>query len=164
LNFTGLTLISASTYQILKMLCLVFIAILSIIIFKRRYLISQWLAMLAVIFGLSIVSFQSISSVGDESLSGSLSLAEKNAKHHQVIVGVTLMICGQFLHASQAVIEEHILKNAGGQEPFFMMGWEGVWGLFLTSILLLPAQTFKCPFDESQCINGHTDDLTIARR
>ena len=37
LNFTGLALISASSYQILKMLQLIFVVILSIAFFRRRY-------------------------------------------------------------------------------------------------------------------------------
>ena len=37
LNFTGLALISASTYQILKMLSLVFVALLSVTLLGRRY-------------------------------------------------------------------------------------------------------------------------------
>ena len=37
LNFTGLALVSASTYQILKMLSLVFVAVLSMTFLGRRY-------------------------------------------------------------------------------------------------------------------------------
>ena len=43
-----------------------------------------------------------------------------------------------------------------------MMGWEGVWGLLLTLMLLVPAQLYPCPFDESQCINNHADDVFVA--
>jgi hypothetical protein len=45
------------------------------------------------------------------------------------------MLFGQFFHASQGVIEEHILQNMNGQEAFYMMGWEGNWGLIFTFIL-----------------------------
>ena len=43
-----------------------------------------------------------------------------------------------------------------------MMGWEGIFGLILTFILLIPAQVFACPFEESQCVNGHTDSMVQA--
>ena len=56
LNFTGLALISASTYQILKMLSLVFVAFLSVTILRRRYSFVQYLAIAVVITGLTIVS------------------------------------------------------------------------------------------------------------
>ena len=72
------------------------------------------------------------------------------------------MLWGQFFHGSQSVLEEYILKNSGGQEPLYMMGWEGVWGLMMTLMLLIPAQLYPCPFNESQCINNHADDVFIA--
>lgn len=43
-----------------------------------------------------------------------------------------------------------------------MMGWEGVWGLSMTLMLLVPAQLYPCPFDDSQCINNRADDVFIA--
>ena len=42
------------------------------------------------------------------------------------------------------------------------MGWEGVWGLLMTLMLLVPAQLYPCPFNENQCINNHADDVFIA--
>jgi len=72
------------------------------------------------------------------------------------------MIIGQFFHGSQGVLEEFILKRSGGQEPLYMIGWEGIFGLIMTTLLLIPAQMYPCPFDESQCINNHADDVFIA--
>ena len=43
-----------------------------------------------------------------------------------------------------------------------MIGWEGIFGLLMTTMLLIPAQMFPCPFDDSQCINNHADDVFIA--
>ena len=40
-----------------------------------------------------------------------------------------------------------------------MMGWEGVFGVILTSFILFIAQFSSCPFGESQCVNGHIDDI-----
>ena len=72
------------------------------------------------------------------------------------------MVWGEVFHGAQAVLEEYILKKSSGQDPLYMVGWEGVWGLILTSLLLIPAQLYACPFDESQCINNHADDVFIA--
>lgn len=38
LNFTGLALISASSYQIMKMLCMPFVVLLSITVMRKSYL------------------------------------------------------------------------------------------------------------------------------
>ena len=60
LNFTGLLVISASSYQILKMLSLVFVVLFSILVFRRNHDLQQWFAILSVIVGLAIVAVVSI--------------------------------------------------------------------------------------------------------
>merc|ERR1712051_432927 len=139
---------------ILKMLALVFVALLSVTLLGRRYSIIQWLAILVVMGGLTIVSLQSINKhpVDGELAGGALSAEEEESaqlERRGVIVGIFAMVCGQFFHGSQGVLEEYILKRSAGQEPLYMMGWEGVWGLIMTCMLLVPAQLYPCPFDES---------------
>ena len=74
-----------------------------------------------------------------------------------------MMICGQFFHASQTVLEEWILKSRGGQEPWFMMGWEGIWGFTVTGMLILGFTNSPCPFaTEDQCVNDKLEDVTQA--
>jgi len=109
LNFTGLALISASTYQILKMLSLVFVTFLSVTLLGRRYGFVQYLAIAVVITGLTIVSLQSINKTNDGEDDDSSESERKG-----IIVGVCAMIWGQFFHGSQGVLEEYILKRSGG--------------------------------------------------
>ena len=45
-----------------------------------------------------------------------------------------------------------------------MMGWEGVFGLLITMLIIIPAQIFACPFSDEQCINGHIDDMFLAHQ
>jgi len=45
-----------------------------------------------------------------------------------------------------------------------MMGWEGIFGLLITMMLLIPAQIMTCPFDDVQCVNGHIDDVFLASK
>ena len=115
------------------------------------------MAVALVITGLSVVSLQSISPEAEEDEDD-----DSTRKRREIIVGVIAMVWGQFFHGSQGVLEEFILKRSSGQEPLYMMGWEGVWGLLLTLMLLVPAQLYPCPFDESQCINNHADDVFVA--
>jgi len=76
---------------------------------------------------------------------------------------MTFIVFAQLFHAGQAVIEEHILKSYGGQEPFHMLGCEGVFGAIITSTILLLAQFAECPsFLEGQCENGLFDDAGLA--
>ena len=93
------------------------------------------MAVALVITGLTIVSLQSINPGGETQED----LDDMARKRKEILIGVSAMVLGQFFHGSQGVLEEFILKRASGQEPLYMMGWEGVWGLILTLMLLIPA-------------------------
>ena len=58
--FTGLSILAASTYQILKMLSMVFVVFLSVSMLGRRYSLTHYFAVILIILGLSVVSFDSI--------------------------------------------------------------------------------------------------------
>lgn len=57
-NFLGLYLLAASTFMMLKMLLLLFLALLSIGVFGRKYDLAQWLSMFIVVSGLVLVALQ----------------------------------------------------------------------------------------------------------
>ena len=99
LNFTGLALISASTYQIMKMLSLVFVALLSMTFLGRRYSFVQWMSVAVVITGLTVVSFASLDEKAG-STNGEAEEAVIESGHGQVIVGVIAMLWGQFFHGA----------------------------------------------------------------
>jgi hypothetical protein len=46
------------------------------------------------------------------------------------------------------IIEEFLLKNRAGQDPLYVMGWEGTWGLFFTFFLFASVKILSCPFSE----------------
>ena len=66
------------------------------------------------------------------------------------MLGMICMVVGQLFHASQMIVEEYILTKSGaaGQEPCYMMGWEGLFGILFTAMIALPAQFLGCPFSE----------------
>lgn len=66
LNFTGLVLISASTYQIMKMLTMVFVVLLSITVLRKRYSIIQYMAVTLVVAGLLLVTLFDIENTSDD--------------------------------------------------------------------------------------------------
>ena len=81
-----------------------------------------------------------------------------------IIIGMLALLGGQFFHATHCILEEHILTRAAGQEPLYMMGWEGIFGIMITMMILVPAQMITCPFDDVQCVNGHIDDVFLAQK
>jgi len=66
LSFAGLLVVSASSYQILKMLSMIFVILISILVFRRGYGLQQWIAILQVIIGLCVVCAVSILSQASE--------------------------------------------------------------------------------------------------
>ena len=141
LNFTGLMLISASSYQILKMLCMVFVVLLSVIVFRRIYSLTQYLALLVVISGLTIVTLSDVFAASSSPTTNPDNFNENKNDYSLVSLGIICVVFGSLFHAIQSIVEESILKWSGatGQEPCYMMGWEGVFGLVITILISIPA-------------------------
>lgn len=150
LNFIGLILLAASTYQIMKTMLLLFLMLQSVIFLRRHYNLTQWLAMLTVVIGLGVVSIHNGESPEETQVGG---------PH----IGIICMAIGQFFHATQMTIEESILKGKAKVGPLYVMGCEGSWGLLFTFIFFFVAKTVACPFEENQCVNGHIDDISIVK-
>jgi len=72
------------------------------------------------------------------------------------------MVVGQIFHASQTVLEEYLVKRGGGQDPLYLMGCEGLWGLLITLTILVLTSYTPCPFPLDKCVNGHIDDASLA--
>ena len=47
-----------------------------------------------------------------------------------------------------------------------MVGWEGIFGVILTLMMLIPAQFFMCPFESNDCdaTVSHYNDIFMAFR
>ena len=106
LNFTALAFISASSYQMLKMLTMVFVFLLSVTVLRRSYAWVQYGALLLVMIGLTVVTLTDIY--------GTASASTGSNDSALVMMGMICMVFGQFFHAGQVILEEHILKGAAG--------------------------------------------------
>lgn len=92
LSFTSLGLLHASTFQILRILCLCFVTLLARIIFKRRLLWRQCIALALIISGLVVVALHSLV---EAKQSGGGGQKVKNS----VAIGIALMVMSQFILA-----------------------------------------------------------------
>ena len=127
---------------------MVFVVLLSITVLRKRYSIIQYLAVTFVVAGLLLVTLFDIENTSDDK-SINPQIKAKSSEKHIVIIGMLALLGGQFFHASHAILEEHILTRAAGQEPLYMMGWEGIFGIIFTMLILIPGQMMTCPFDEA---------------
>lgn len=102
-NFIGLMMITASSFMILENLQAVHVLVLSLIILGKRYSLYQFSAILCVLGGLLLVTFQEI----QDSEAGAD--AEKEKSRDQVLLGMATVIVGQLFHACHCIFEEYIL-------------------------------------------------------
>ena len=89
MNFTGLMLITASTFQIFEQFSVIYVLILSIAILRKRYNLTQYLSVLAVLGGLLIVTFTEIAETGEDENGN----ATENETDH-VVLGIGLVVFG----------------------------------------------------------------------
>mmetsp|Transcript_16122 Transcript_16122/g.20486 ORF Transcript_16122/g.20486 Transcript_16122/m.20486 type:complete len:138 (+) Transcript_16122:532-945(+) len=133
------------------------VVMLNVAIFRRKFNLTQYLAVCTVICGLAVTT---LSDIYGSDASGTTS--EQKSDSSMLTLGIACMLLGQVFHAAQTIMEESIVKQNGGQEPCYMMGWEGVYGLFITLMIIMPSQLFGCPFsNEANCVNGHLDDMYL---
>lgn len=129
LNNVALTLTTASVYQMLRGSTVLFTAIFSFIFLKRRFFRHEYLGILLVVVGLTIVGVSA-------SLKKPSSSAAKNP-----VLGNILVIVAQVVQSSQFVVEESIIKSYK-LPPMYLVGCEGLFGLGLSLITLAVFQAF----------------------
>lgn len=95
LNFTGLMLMSSGAYHMMRMLCMVFVVLLSINVLRRQYTVAQFVGIGLVIFGLLFVSIMD--------LHKNFIIGSKSDKH-DMYVGMLALLGGQFFGATHAVL------------------------------------------------------------
>lgn len=132
----GLFLTYASVYQMLRGATVVWIAFLSRIVFKRRYKKIQIWGIVLAMLGLTFVGLSSVIHLGN--------VEEKTdapvVYPHQVL-GNTMIVMAQVLHAVQGVSEERLLIKYD-IPPLQVVGLEGLFGLSLSIMLLALFQVY----------------------
>jgi len=123
LMYVGLTLTYASSYQMLRGSVIVFTGLASVIFLRRRIPLFQWGGMVILIIGLILV--------------GIASVQQNSGGAPHPLIGDILVIVAQVVVAIQMVIEE---KFVVGKDvpPLAAVGWEGIFGFSVLSLLLIP--------------------------
>jgi len=122
----GLIYTYASVFQMLRGSIIIFSGILTTIFLKRRLPRYKWFGIFVTTFGLSIVGYSNLTANSDSS-----------KDNNTAIFGIIFIVSGQFMNAIQFVMEEVLLKSKNF-EPLQVVGFEGIWGTFLTAFVALP--------------------------
>lgn len=127
LLYFALMYIPVSIYQMVRGSVVLFVAFLSVVFLKTPITKLQWISLLLIFTGISIVGLSgtqdSTSSDDDES-----SL--------QVFLGVFLVFIAEFCHGCQYVVEEHILAKQP-IIPLQLVYYEGTYGAVITFALMI---------------------------
>jgi len=161
-QYIGLTLTYASSFQMLRGAVIIFTGILSTIFLRRRLAWFKWAGMVFVIGGLVTVgvsdmlnqkSCTTTTTISEDNttmtmampefsiMSAPISLAtsEPGCKNDttNIFVGDLLIFCSQIIVASQMVYEEKFITKYN-VPALQAVGWEGTFGFTTLAILLVP--------------------------
>ncbi|XP_045116799.1 solute carrier family 35 member F6-like isoform X2 [Portunus trituberculatus] len=125
--YLGLTLTYASSFQMLRGAVIVFTGLLSVAFLGRKIKWFQWLGILIIIVGLVIVGVSDIL----------VPTGEGDYTTNKIITGDLLIIAAQVITASQMVLEEKFVLGHD-VPPLLAVGWEGVFGFTIMTILIIP--------------------------
>ncbi|TEB36313.1 hypothetical protein FA13DRAFT_1810892 [Coprinellus micaceus] len=151
----GLLYTPVSIYQMTRGALVLFVGIFSVIFLKRRLWLYQWISLLIVMSGVTLVGYSGslIHDAVKDALSPpvlrsltSVHTKEEDEDLSKVLVGVFFILFAQIFTATQFVVEEKIMAFP----PLVAVGFEGLFGtisiLLLFPILSLPSVASKSPF------------------
>ena len=130
INTFGLTYLTTSMFQMMRGLELFFVCLWSKIFLKNPIYRHAFLGVGSLIFGLSLVGLNAI-----------LYDNKKVAKNPGV--GIVLLCTSQFFSSTEYVFQEKFIKHYD-VHPFQLVGFEGLWGVCMYTILLIIFQFVSC--------------------
>ncbi|OSD02886.1 hypothetical protein PYCCODRAFT_1435170 [Trametes coccinea BRFM310] len=139
----GLLYTPVSIYQMTRGALVLFVGILSVIFLRRRLWLYQWISLITVMAGVSLVGLSG-SLVKDAVKESAVNMLDElppgepveEPEVTKVLVGVFFILFAQIFTAAQFVIEEKIL-NRYSVAPLVAVGYEGLFGA-LSIVLAMP--------------------------
>ncbi|OTF74331.1 transmembrane protein C2orf18-like protein [Euroglyphus maynei] len=151
--YIGLNMTSSSSFQMLRGALIIFTGIFSIIFRKRRLRLYHWIGMFLVTGGLVIVGKLVIIDLALKQLlilflfffriglSDMLSQKDNSEKNNSTIGNILIMLA-QLVVATQMIVEEKYVSDSN-VSSLHAVGWEGIFGFTILSILLVPMYFIK---------------------
>lgn len=128
LMYIGLNLTYASSFQMLRGALIIFTGLLSVAFLNRRLKPYEWFGILFVMIGLLIVGASDVIFTPKDT---------SNKGPNSLITGDLLIIMAQIITATQMVVEERYVAGSN-VSPLQAVGWEGLFGFSMLSLLLIP--------------------------
>jgi hypothetical protein len=129
---TGLLYIEASVWQMLRGSMVLFSSLFCAFILHRPHFAFMWWSVLIIMIGLTVVGLAAVLSTG---------VGKAGSTQGEVAVAILLTVGSQAIAASQIVVEEFLMHDMTAP-PVLVVGIEGLWGLLITSLVVLPIVQF----------------------
>jgi drug/metabolite transporter (DMT)-like permease len=124
-----LIITSASVFQMLRGAIVIFVALFSVIFLNRKLQLYQWVSLLSIVLGVSLVGLSGI-------LKSSPPNFTNDTNDGMAVLGVIMVLVSQIFVATQFVLEEKILSrySVGPIEVAYL---EGFFGIITVSFAIL---------------------------
>jgi len=143
----GLVMIDVSIYQLMKCSVIVFVAIFKRTILRVHLKRYMWLGVVLNMIAVTLVAATSFFPSDD----GADAKAEVQ-KTGSPLLGIFLVVLSCLVQSGQYVFEEKVMGDADlSIPPLVVVGMEGVWGLLLSVIFVLPIAAM---LPGNDCVDG----------
>jgi hypothetical protein len=129
----GLIFTPVSIYQMLKGSILLFSAALSVWFLNKKMYTHNWVGVLMCVLALCMVGISSVMTIDAQPVVVSF---------WESLFGISIVVLGQIVCASQYVLEEFLLKPPNDVSAMAMVGMEGLWGTGMMALVILPLFQF----------------------
>jgi drug/metabolite transporter (DMT)-like permease len=153
LCFVGILYNSASVFQMLRGSMIIFSAFLSVLVLRKKLHGYHWTGVGICCLAIVVVGYSNM-------MAASGSSSESTVPQSKVVFGMSLIILGQVIQASQVVLEEKLLRGYT-IEPFQIVGMEGVWGSLAMLFIFFPALYMIPGSDAGGCQENLYDTMLM---
>ena len=150
--YVGLNLTTASSFQMLRGSVIIFTGLLSVTFLRAQLRGYRWLGMAVVSLGLLVVGVSDI--IFDPN---------PNDDFNAIITGDLLIVIAQIIVAVQMVTEQNYLLQYD-VPPLLAVGLEGLFGMVILSVLLIPMYYIHVPETFSKNPFHRLEDVFYAFR
>lgn len=131
----GLLFTPVSIYQMTRGALVLWVGVFSVIFLRRHLHMFQWLSLVTVMMGVSVVGLSGTVFKAPEASPSSEGGDDEIPETAQALLGVLLILFAQLFTASQFVLEEKIMSRYS-VEPLLAVGYEGLFGAATTLIAM----------------------------
>ncbi|OTB08447.1 hypothetical protein M426DRAFT_51900 [Hypoxylon sp. CI-4A] len=136
----GLFMVAASIYQMTRGALVLFVGLFSVVFLRRKLHLFQWVSLFGVVVGVALVGLAGViwPDAKAEATDALRQAADDaaSAEALRAALGVVLIAGAQIFTATQFVLEEFLLERSN-IEAIQVVGWEGLFGLAATLIIML---------------------------